>query len=218
MLDYTVVSGDCLSSIAARFRLPSWKTIYDLPENAEFKRKRPNPNLIYPGDLLKIPVDDPKTEKVQTDQKFKFKLVGEKVKLVIYLKDDKGKGVSGKKFKLEVGDDFEKEGKTSGDGKIDVEIPGDENAGSLHLWLTDGKEDSPVIFPLEIGALDPIEEITGVKARLANLGYQPGAIDDADNDEYKAAVREFQQKNSITPVNGTVNDTTRSKLKEVYGS
>jgi hypothetical protein len=33
----------------------NWRTIYDHPSNADFKRKRPNPNLIFPGDRIFIP-------------------------------------------------------------------------------------------------------------------------------------------------------------------
>lgn len=52
---YTVQRGDTLSKIAARHGLPSWRMVYDSPDNAEFRRKRPNPNLIQPGDVLILP-------------------------------------------------------------------------------------------------------------------------------------------------------------------
>ena len=46
---HTVAQGECLSSIAYQFKLASWQVIYDDPHNADFKAKRPNPNLIYPA-------------------------------------------------------------------------------------------------------------------------------------------------------------------------
>ena len=52
---YTVQRGDTLSRIAARHGLPSWRMVYNSPDNAEFRRKRPNPNLIQPGDVLILP-------------------------------------------------------------------------------------------------------------------------------------------------------------------
>ena len=52
---YTVVPGDNLSRIAQRFGLRSWRQIYDDPANAAFRRRRPDPNLILPGDVLVIP-------------------------------------------------------------------------------------------------------------------------------------------------------------------
>lgn len=52
---YTIQRGDTLSSIATRHGLPSWRMIYNSADNAEFRRKRPNPNLIQPGDVLVLP-------------------------------------------------------------------------------------------------------------------------------------------------------------------
>ena len=55
---YVVVAGDTLTKIAQKFGKASWRVIYDAPENAEFRLRRPNPDRIYPGDRLVIP-DEP---------------------------------------------------------------------------------------------------------------------------------------------------------------
>jgi N-acetylmuramoyl-L-alanine amidase len=52
---YTVRAGDTLTSIARKHSLASWRDIYDAPENATFRRRRPNPDRIFPGDELIIP-------------------------------------------------------------------------------------------------------------------------------------------------------------------
>ena len=52
---YTVQRGDNLSIIARRHGLRSWRDIYFHPENEAFRRLRPNPNLIYAGDVVLIP-------------------------------------------------------------------------------------------------------------------------------------------------------------------
>ncbi len=54
---YTVKSGDTLTRIAAEHGLPSWRELYQHPDNAEFRRKRPNPDRIFPGDVVIIPSD-----------------------------------------------------------------------------------------------------------------------------------------------------------------
>jgi hypothetical protein len=56
---YTVKPGDNLSLIASRHGLKSWQQIYNDPANASFRLKRPNPNLIFPGDVLVIPGGSP---------------------------------------------------------------------------------------------------------------------------------------------------------------
>jgi hypothetical protein len=52
---YVVKPGDTLSKIALAYHLPSYKNIYDDPENKKFKDRHPNPNIIFPGDVLMIP-------------------------------------------------------------------------------------------------------------------------------------------------------------------
>lgn len=51
---YTVKAGDTLSAIARKHGM-TWQDIYNHPDNAAFRRKRPNPNLIYAGDVIMIP-------------------------------------------------------------------------------------------------------------------------------------------------------------------
>lgn len=55
MQRYQVVRGDNLSKIARRHGLKSWREIYFHPANQSFRQRRPNPNLIHPGDALLIP-------------------------------------------------------------------------------------------------------------------------------------------------------------------
>lgn len=52
---YTVKKGDCLWDIAVRFLKNGarWPEIYNIPRNK--KIIGPNPNLIYPGQVLQIP-------------------------------------------------------------------------------------------------------------------------------------------------------------------
>src|SRR4051812_7845845 len=52
---YTVRPGDSLSSIATRNGFSSWRDIYDHPDNALLRARRPTPNVIVPGDVIIIP-------------------------------------------------------------------------------------------------------------------------------------------------------------------
>ena len=49
---YTVQAGDWLQKIAEEHGFESWRDLYYHPDNAEFRRKRPDPNKIYPGDII----------------------------------------------------------------------------------------------------------------------------------------------------------------------
>ncbi len=52
---YTVRPGDTMTAIATRFGFASWREIYYHPSNESFRRKRPNPDKIFVGDILQIP-------------------------------------------------------------------------------------------------------------------------------------------------------------------
>jgi LysM domain len=54
-VSYIVNIGDSLSSIARRHGIKSWRELYNHPDNAGLRSKRPNPNVIFPGDVVIIP-------------------------------------------------------------------------------------------------------------------------------------------------------------------
>ena len=57
---YTVQSGDTHSKIAKEAGIADWKTIYNDPQNVDFRKLRPDPDKIYPGDKIWI-AGNPKT-------------------------------------------------------------------------------------------------------------------------------------------------------------
>lgn len=61
MPTYVVKPGDTLSAIAKAHGLSSWQALYNDPANAVFRTKRPNPNLIFPGDQIVVPGGTPVT-------------------------------------------------------------------------------------------------------------------------------------------------------------
>jgi hypothetical protein len=61
---HVVVEGENLSTIAAREGFRDFRKLYEAPENAELRKKRPNPNLILPGDEVVIPDRKPLSVKV----------------------------------------------------------------------------------------------------------------------------------------------------------
>ena len=52
---YRVQRGDTLTKIAKGFGFISWGAIYHHTDNAMYRRFRPDPNKIFPGDVIQIP-------------------------------------------------------------------------------------------------------------------------------------------------------------------
>jgi N-acetylmuramoyl-L-alanine amidase len=213
---HTVEQGEFLSSIALDYGFSDFHTIYDHPQNADFKRNRPDPNVIYPGDQLYIPDKADKQESAATDQIHKFQIKSSKLLLKIRLKDVEDNPMGNEPFTLIVGN-LRKKGTTDGGGLLQQEIPADAREGELRL------DKAHLKWNLRIGYLDPVDShgndpaiITGIQARLNNLGFLCGPADGVLGARTKSALEAFQKKFGLG-VSGTPNTTTRSKLADLHG-
>jgi len=74
MTIHTVQQGDNLSKIARQYKHKDWRIIYNHSENAAFRKRRPNPNLIHPGDQIFIPAVDQQSTTINTGTIHKFKI------------------------------------------------------------------------------------------------------------------------------------------------
>ena len=200
-----------MSSIAKKYGYGDWKSIYDHSRNAAFKQKRPNPNHIFPGDQVFIPDKTRKQSECATEKTNTFRWKSTPTFFRLVLQDDKGELLSGKKYQLKVGDRVFT-GTTGDDGLVEHKIPADKEEGELTVWLDDNSQDG-YKWPLKIGHLDPVEEITGVQARLENLGFECGSVDGVLGPATQDALRAFQAQMGLEPT-GEIDEETRKKLSE----
>lgn len=207
MTEYIVKQGDCLSSIANKYGL-FWEKIWNHPKNAKIKEKRKDPNILYPGDVLFIPDKEEKEESAPTEQRHRFKVKGVPAMLRLQFKHgDKPRANEPYTLQIE-GKIFS--GTTDGEGKIKHPLP--PNAKRGKLLLGEYQEE----FLLEFGHLDPIEEVSGVQARLNNLGFDCGKIDGVLGPKTEAALIEFQKQYGLLDT-GNIDEQTIAKLRQVYG-
>ncbi|MBC7925517.1 MAG: peptidoglycan-binding protein [Bryobacteraceae bacterium] len=214
---YTVLQGDCLSSIARRHGLTSWRRIYDAAENAAFRRRRPNPNVIEPGDVLFVPERELKDRQASTDKLHHYVARPDRTVLRILLADDDGHPYSECTYELAFGET--RLFGSAADGVIEHVIeqridPLPESA-RLTVWW----EQSPrrrCTWNLLIGHLDPVETVSGIQARLNNLGFDSGPVDGITGPITRGAVRAFQTKQDLV-VDGIAGPVTKARLKQVYG-
>lgn len=214
---HTVQQGECLSSIAHNYGFSDWHAIYDDPDNADFKKARPNPHVIQPGDQLVIP-DKKELEKFEscaTEKKHVFKVKRPYVLLRVVVKDEEEKPISGKKYELVVGGE-KFEGKTDGDGTVEERVNPSATSAELTIFLEDDPKGEHLHWELAIGHLDPVTELTGVQARLNNLGFWCGPPDGRMGKKTKAAIKGFQESAGLKP-SGKLDDATRDKLVEMHG-
>lgn len=212
---HTIKTGECLSSITKKYGFSDYKTIYNHPQNAEFKRKFPNPNVIHDGAVLFIPDKELKEVPSPNEQKHPFVLKREKTFIHLLVKDSEGKPFANVKYNLTVADKVIN-GTTGGDGKISEEILAEANSAELFLFSKSGEKEVIGVISLELGALEPVEDDIGVQARLNNLGFDCGEAKGAlDDPQTEAAIKAFQGKNGL-PETGTADDATRGKLRQMH--
>ena len=203
-----------MASIAKQYGFYSWRTIYDHPQNADFKQKRTNPNIICTGDPLFIPDKGMKTALRPTGSEHRFVRTSDSHLIRVVLKNSKGQPYSGKQFKLTVGGTVY-EGTTGGDGLVEQKIEGHESEAELRLWLKSDGSGKPIVWKMNVGHLDPVDEVTGVQARLNNLGFKCGAVDGNVGPRTQTALKAFQKEKGL-PETGTIDDATRSQLRDLH--
>lgn len=145
-------------------------------------------------------------------------LVGARLQLVLH--DASGEPLAGARYLLEVGG-LRREGETLSEGDqaglVDEELPAGASEAALTVWPP-GQEDGPgVRRTLALGALDAPESTAGVQARLNALGYVSGKVDGDPGPVTGDALKRFQAAHGLSE-SGQLDDATRSKLVDVFGS
>ena len=219
--DYAVQPGDCMSSIAYSHGF-FWETLWNLPENAALKAQRKDPNVLMEGDTVHLPDLTAKQQSGATSQRHKFRLKGVPETLSIKLLDLNQKPRANMGYTIVIDGDS-RQGTTDGNGMLKESIPPDAKSGKLIVPSLPGADGKPVpgkpatqTIKLQLGALDPVSEPSGVQARLTNLGFYKEPTDGDVNGAMKQALSAFQTKQGL-PVTGVADDATTAKLKDVHG-
>lgn len=210
MRPYFVRQGDYLDSIADSYGFDA-QAVWEDKKNEKLRKKRKNPNVLYPGDVLFIPDEDPQecSLAVGAENSYVAEETMVKVKFI---------GPPDQEYRIE-GLDPPKEDTSGGDGMVELEVP-----TSIHfLWVH--YPALQLIFPLQIGHMDPVHKPSGMQGRLDNLGYGRTLLTAVVEDMWGGAISaaellsgsiaRFQMRNDL-PVTGERNETTVKKLEELY--
>ena len=182
--EYVVRQGDCVCSIAAEHG-HRWQTLWEHPDNAALREAR-DPNVLLPGDRVHVPLARQKILRRSMERRHRLVRRGEPCRLVIHLRAADGP-LAGVPFRLTYGD-VGRSGNLDQDGGLEVLVPGGLRRARLEVGAEGGQRELEVF----LGSLDPVCEISGIKARLASLGFYTGELDGELDDEARAAIARFQ--------------------------
>ena len=207
--DHTVREGECIASIAIDHGFfPD--TLWEHPENAELKAMRKDPYVLQPGDLVHIPDLIWGEESCDTESQHTFRRKGVPEFIELVLLDEDGEPRKDLPYRLEV-DGSSRDGQTDADGALKEPISPDAERGRLLLGENYDEE-----IPLDLGRMNPVSELSGVKMRLTNLGYDCGGTSEVLDDQTRVQLEAFQHDHGLQ-VSGEPDDATQSKLEEMYG-
>lgn len=197
---------DCMSSIAEQFGF-FWKTLWFHGRNAALRQQRGDPNVLLAGDMVYIPPRMVKQVGCNTDALHTFVRKG--VPAIIrlrFMKHDQPR--SDVPYVLTI-DGVQTRGSTDADGRLELSIPPNAQAGRLLLGVGVDQES----YELDLGAIAPVSEEAGAISRLSSLGYHCAA-DPVSG--LTVALRSFQATMQL-PLTGELDGATQARLKEVFG-
>lgn len=230
MPDYVAKKNDHLLFLAKENNIPL-KKLKDA--NPELKR---DPNLLFKGDdwsdgdTVKIPSPESKDESAGTGKTTTFEVDPTKLFLRLRVLNEDFTALKDADYELTVEDTptpFVKKGKTDANGQIETDVPVKAQKGTLAVAVPPpagqkGAGKTGMTWALDIGALNPILEqapddecVSGVQARLNNLGFHCGDVNGVSDETFEKQVESFRKTFGLAE--GKTSDATlQNKLKEIH--
>ena len=181
--DYVAQQGECILSIAARTG-HLWRTLWDHPQNEALRGARHHPGVLLPGDRVFVPTCRPKRIALESGRRYRVVVHGQTVPLRLRMLDADGRPMPRATFRLAMAEQTI-DLTTDDDGCLVADVPVREQEARLI------DRETAQVYVLRIGHLDPADTPTGVQKRLANLGYDAEALEDALDGQARGSIEAF---------------------------
>lgn len=210
-IEHVVQQGECLASIAARFG-QSVVSLWGLAENAGLRALRgDDPYVLAPGDVVRVPRPQRTSLVLATGRRHVIRRIGTLVPFQVTCRhNDAPRANLGFTLELRGMKGQLIHGTSEADGTVRADIPATARGGVLRF------EDGRGTIAFELGALDPLDTLTGIQARLQSLGYYRYEVDGVFGPRTARAVTEFQRDAGVN-VTGQIDDATRAAVERAYG-
>lgn len=211
-VDHVVREGECIAVIAARYGFfPD--TIWQDGANSGLRSKRATGYMLVPGDVVHVRDLEEKWEGGATESTHRFRRKGIPEYLRVRVLDAGGRPVADAAYELTIDGRF-RDGKTDGDGRVEEPLPPGARRAVLEI------REKGIRREIRLSALEPIETVRGMKARLTNLGFVCGEVDGKRDDAFRDAALGFRVSRGMAAPEGDdpVDDAFRGELKKAHGS
>lgn len=214
---HEVKQGECIAKLAFNYGLAP-DTIWNHPENAKLKADRKELHILNPKDVVFIPPKTLKKISVNAGEQIELQQQSalEKLRIRFLHYDDTPRTglpflVSIKTGKNDVWPNAQ--GKTDAAGFVIVDVP--PNSTFAEIILGEGEDQE--IHEFDLGYVNPIDTVSGLKARLNNLRFDCGAETDELNNQTVMAIKMFQRRYKLEST-GEPDAATLALLGEKFGS
>ena len=211
MAKHIVKQGECMDSIAYKYGF-FWETLWNLPENAELKQERKNPNVLFTGDEVLIPDKLERAESASTEKKHRFRRKGVPAKFRMRFIVE-GEPLTDEAYRLVIDGGAILTGQLDSDGLLDVPLPPDAKEATVLI----GQGEELLEYRFDLGRIDPIDTLSGIQARLNNLGFQCEK-EPTLGESTRNAIERFQASQGSLSITGEPDRATCDALVADYGS
>lgn len=207
---HIVEQGESVESIAFQHG-HFWQTLWNHPENADLKTLRKDPNVLFPGDRIYVPELRQGSVEVKTGATYRFRRKGvpSKLHLILRMND---RVLANTPYAIEI-DGKVLQGESNDKGEVIQPIAPNAKGGRIRV----GVGFASVIYDLDLRALDPIDTVSGVQARLRNLGYTIPAVSGEIDSSTRAALARFRKEHGLSGDDAEPDQPLRSALESAYG-
>ncbi len=189
---HTVEQGERLPSIARAHGFRRWETVWDFPGNAALKGLRGTAHILLPKDEVSIPSKlERRAEVPGGTAEYVVRCACEVLRVRFAGVKPSQRNEVTFKATPDVGDPVN--GPLPKSGKLELDLP--PGTTTVHVELfRQGRNDGKAFaaYDFAVGALDPSETTSGIKARLQNLGFYSGPLDGNLDDDTRTAIAHFR--------------------------
>ncbi len=202
---YIVRQGDYVAKIAFQLGEDPGQ-IWKIDKNKPLTEDGRDPNLLAPGDVLRVPDRSRRQEVIALGGENNYQAQVAKTKVRLVLGDGSSRARSLKYESRFAG--VVSEGTTSPEGELELHIPITVRIGEVFFPEIDHA------IRIDLGGLDPGTERSGALQRLANLDYLlPSQF--SDESAIAEACRRFQFDQKL-PQTGAPDEETRDRLLRIH--
>ena len=207
---HTVAPGESLAQIAHAAGIENGKKLYDAPENAALRKRRPDPNRIRPGDEISIPASPAASFTLRGGEVARIKapkLPGTLLHMRMLGPD--AEPLRDASYELS-GTGFSYLGKLDGAGMLKHELPA--SAGEARLLV------ATATWTLEqtLTLLDEEHGTMGQQVRLANLGFCDGLIGSESSSSALLAGVDYYRRHKGLRASGEPDERINNELEQDY--